>query len=59
MRKKKGGFYLRIESSLLVATEEVLRDDVTVRDEVVRETGDADALLDGCCCSAVDEVGRL
>jgi hypothetical protein len=43
-----------------VATEEVVRvDDVKVRDEVVRETGDEDALLDDCCCSAVDEVSRL
>jgi len=35
---------------LLAATEEVLRvDDVTVRDEVVRETGDEDDLPDDCC----------
>jgi hypothetical protein len=35
---------------LLAATEEGLRvDDVTVRDEVVRETGDADDLFDDGC----------
>jgi hypothetical protein len=47
---------------LFEATEEVLRDDdddVTVRDEVVRETGDADAFVDDGCYSAVDEVARL
>jgi len=44
----------------VAAAEVVVRvDDVKVRDEVVRETGDEDALLDDCCCSAVDEVSRL
>ena len=49
--------YRRLESSLLVATDEILRvDDVIVRDEVVRETGDADDLVEDCCCSAVDRL---
>jgi hypothetical protein len=39
--------YLRIESSLFAAAEEVARvDEVKIRDEVVRETGD---LFDDCC----------
>jgi len=45
---------------LLVAAEEVLRvDDVKVRDEVVREPGDTDVLVDDSGCSVVDEIGRL
>jgi hypothetical protein len=58
--KKKTFFYLRTGSSLLVAAEEVLRvDDVKVRDEVVREPGDTDVLVDDSGCSVVDEIGRL
>lgn len=42
--------YRRLESSLFVATDEVLRvDEVTVRDEVVRGLGDDDDLLEDCC----------
>lgn len=42
--------YRRTESSLFAAAEEVERvDEVAVRDEAVRETGDADDLLDDCC----------
>ena len=32
-----------------MADEVVRADEVAVRDEVVRETGDADDLLDDCC----------
>jgi hypothetical protein len=60
MRKKIYLAYLRTESSLFWAAEEALRVDVVkVRDTVVRETGDADALLDDTGCSVVDEIGRL
>ena len=45
---------------MFVAAEEALRvDDVKVRDEVVRDAGDDDALLDDRGCSVVDEVPRL
>lgn len=59
-RRRRNWFYFRTGSSLFVATAEVVRADVvTVRDKVVRETGDAGVLFDDGCCSVVDESGRL
>jgi len=34
---------------LVLAINKVLRVDIAVRDEVARELGDADDLLDDCC----------
>ena len=49
-------FYFIIKSSLPLAEETLLREDVvTVRDEVVRELGEADVLVDDNCCSFADD----